>query len=73
MGLAKLPSSSWTVNSGWLLAANLAADIDAWTRLLGLHDIDDLALAEPDTLATGCATGKAHPVSGLIHEYRRAA
>ena len=26
---AKLPSQSWTVNRGWVLAANLAADIDA--------------------------------------------
>jgi hypothetical protein len=50
MGLAKLPSSAWTVNCGWILAANLAADIDAWTRLLGLHDHDDLNQAEPDTL-----------------------
>jgi hypothetical protein len=50
MGLRKLPSSAWTTNCGWVLAANLAADIDASTRLLGLHDIDDLAHAEPDTL-----------------------
>jgi hypothetical protein len=33
-----------------VLAANLAADLDAWTRLLGLHDHGDLADAEPDTL-----------------------
>lgn len=50
MGLAKLPSSAWTTNCGWVLAANLAADIDAWTRLLGLHDQGDLADAEPATL-----------------------
>jgi hypothetical protein len=50
MGLRNLPSKSWTRNRGWVLAANLAADLDAWTRLLGLHDIDDLADAEPDTL-----------------------
>jgi hypothetical protein len=50
MGLGKLPSSAWTTNCGWVLAANLAADLDAWTRLLGLHDHDDLALAEPGTL-----------------------
>jgi hypothetical protein len=50
MGLRNLPSSSWQVNSGWVLAANLAADLDAWTRLLGLHDIEDLANAEPGTL-----------------------
>ncbi|MFC4610368.1 hypothetical protein ACFO9E_21525 [Streptomyces maoxianensis] len=45
-----LPSQSWTVNRGWMLAANLAGDIEALTRLLGLHDRDDLADAEPDTL-----------------------
>src|SRR2546430_11323109 len=37
-------------NCGWVLAANLAADLAAWIRLLGLYDCDDLADAEPDTL-----------------------
>ncbi|GAA2017544.1 IS1380-like element ISMsm3 family transposase [Nocardiopsis rhodophaea] len=50
MGLGNLPSASWEVNRGWMLAANLAADLDAWLRLLALHDIDDLADAEPDTM-----------------------
>lgn len=50
MGLRNLPSATWTVNLGWVLAANLAADIAAWTRLLGLHDDPDLARAEPQTL-----------------------
>jgi hypothetical protein len=50
MGLRNLPSKSWTVNRGWVLAANIAADINAWTRLLGLHDQPDLAHAEPETL-----------------------
>jgi len=50
MGLRKLPSKAWTVNQGWVLACNIAADLDAWTRLLGLHDQPDLADAEPDTL-----------------------
>jgi hypothetical protein len=50
MGLRNLPSQSWTVNQGWVLAANIAADLAAWTRLLGLHDQPDLAYAEPDTL-----------------------
>jgi hypothetical protein len=49
-GLRNLPSKSWTVNQGWVLAANLAADLDTWTRLLGLHDQPDLRDAEPDTL-----------------------
>ncbi|RLV04349.1 IS1380 family transposase [Streptomyces griseocarneus] len=50
MGLGNLPSASWEVNCGWMLAANLAADLDAWVRLLALHDIDGLAGAEPDTM-----------------------
>lgn len=49
-GLHNLPSQSWSVNRGWMLAANLAADVEAWTRLLGLHDVDGLTDAEPDTL-----------------------
>jgi hypothetical protein len=50
MGLRNLPSKAWRVNRGWVLAANIAADIDAWTRLLGLHDQAGLAHAEPETL-----------------------
>jgi hypothetical protein len=50
MGLRNLPSQAWTVNRGWVLAANIAADLSAWTRLLGLHDQPELAHAEPDTL-----------------------
>jgi hypothetical protein len=50
MGLGNLPSASWEVNRGWMLAANLAADLDAWVRLLALHDIDGLVDAEPDTM-----------------------
>jgi hypothetical protein len=50
MGLRNLPSKSWTVNQGWVLTCNIAADLAAWTRLLGLHDQPDLVNAEPDTL-----------------------
>jgi Transposase DDE domain group 1 len=50
MGLRNLPSKDWTVNCGWVLAANIANDLDAWTRMLGLYDQPDLAHAEPDTL-----------------------
>lgn len=49
-GLRNLPSRSWRVNCGWTVAANIAADLQAWCRLLGLHDQDGLADAEPDTL-----------------------
>ena len=50
MGLRNLPSKAWAVNCGWVLAANIAADLSAWCRLLGLYDQDDLKDAEPDTL-----------------------
>ncbi len=50
MGLRNLPSKTWVVNCGWVLAASLAADLAAWCRLLGLYDCDDLKDAEPDTL-----------------------
>jgi hypothetical protein len=50
MGLRNLPSKTWVVNCGWVLAANLAADLAAWCRLLGLYDCEDLKDAEPDTL-----------------------
>lgn len=50
MGLHNLPSKSWQINEAWMLSANLAADLDAWLRLLTLHDQQDLADAEPDTM-----------------------
>ena len=50
MGLRNLPSKTWQVNKGWVLAANIAADLTAWTRLLGLHDQEELRDAAPDTL-----------------------
>jgi hypothetical protein len=50
MGLRNLPSKTWLVNCGWVLAAGIAADLTAWCRILGLYDCDDLKDAEPDTL-----------------------
>jgi hypothetical protein len=50
MGLRNLPSKSWQVNKGWVLAANIAADLTAWTRLLGCCDDPDLREADPETL-----------------------
>ena len=50
MGLRNLPSKAWQVNKGWVLAANIAADLTAWARLLGLHDQEELRGATPDTL-----------------------
>jgi hypothetical protein len=50
MGLRNLPSKTWQVNKGWVLAANLAADLTSWARLLGLYDQEELRDATPDTL-----------------------
>ena len=49
MGLRGLPSKAFQVNEGWVLAANIAADLAAWTRLLG-HDDQELRDANPPTL-----------------------
>ncbi|MGD0064177.1 MAG: hypothetical protein ABSB76_12140 [Streptosporangiaceae bacterium] len=56
---AQSSSKSWRVNCGWTVAANIAADLQAWCRLLGLHDIEDLKDAEPDTRVTACGTCRA--------------
>jgi Transposase DDE domain group 1 len=50
MGLRNLPSKSWQVNAGWVIAANIAADLAAWTRLLGHCEEPELQYADPDTL-----------------------
>jgi hypothetical protein len=50
LGLRNLPSKTWQVNAGWVIAANIAADLAAWTRLLGHYDDADLRKADPDTL-----------------------
>jgi len=50
MGLRGLPSKAWQVNSGWVIAANIAADLAAWTRLLGHAGDGELRDADPGTL-----------------------
>ncbi len=67
MGLRNLPSitsKTWQVNRGWVIAANIAADLAAWTRLLGHSDDADLREADPDTLRPGSGTSPpASPVT----------
>jgi len=50
MGLGNLPASTWDHNRAWVLAANIAADLGAWHRLLCHHDRPDLVRAEPKTI-----------------------
>ena len=45
MGLRNLPSKAWQVNCGWVIAANIAADLTAWNRLLGFHDDPEIGRA----------------------------
>jgi hypothetical protein len=47
-GLAKWPSSSWSINQAWVNAVVMACDLLCWTRLLLLDG--HLAVAEPQTL-----------------------
>ena len=47
-GLAKWPSSSWSINTAWVAAVAIACDLLCWTRLLLLDGA--LARAEPQTL-----------------------
>ncbi|MFD4976158.1 transposase [Streptomyces sp. NPDC058424] len=50
VGLELLPSKSWQLNAAWVLATTIAADLDAWTRLLLLHDEPKLARSEAETI-----------------------
>ena len=56
MGLRNLPSKTWQVNNGWVIAANIAADLTAWTRLLGLHDQPTCGTPSRTRSATGSGT-----------------
>ena len=50
MGLRGPPIEDLAGQRGWVIAANIAADLAAWTRLLGFHDDPGLRDANPDTL-----------------------
>jgi hypothetical protein len=56
MGLRNLPSKSWQVNTGWVITANIAADLATWIRLLGHCDDPSLREAGPHTLRPGSGT-----------------
>ncbi|MEV6056474.1 hypothetical protein [Streptomyces sp. NPDC052107] len=53
VGLGLLPSKSWQLNVAWVPATTIATDLDAWTRLLLLHDEPELTAAQPETIAGG--------------------
>ena len=56
MGLRNLPSKTWQVNQGWVIAAKIAADLAAWTRLLCCCDDADLGTPTRTRSATGSGT-----------------
>jgi hypothetical protein len=52
VSLHLLPSKSWQFDTAWVLVADIAADLDAWMRLLLLQNELELAAAEPETIRT---------------------
>jgi hypothetical protein len=48
-GLGRFPSREFAINQAWLLAVQIAADLIAWLRLIGLNQTS-LASAEPKAL-----------------------
>jgi hypothetical protein len=48
-GLGRLPSRDFAINTAWLTAVMIAADLTTWTQTMLLHDTT-LAKAEPKTL-----------------------
>jgi len=50
-GLGRFPSREFTINQTWLMLTAIAADLTAWTRLLGCTgDATVLAACEPKAL-----------------------
>ena len=50
-GLGRFPSREFTINQAWLILAMIAADLTAWTRLLGcVGEAATLAPCEPKAL-----------------------
>jgi len=49
-GLGRFPSREFAINQVWAQLAAIAADLTCWLQLLALHDVPDLARAEPKLL-----------------------
>jgi Transposase DDE domain group 1 len=49
-GLGRFPSRDYAINTAWLTAVMIAADLIAWTQTMLIHDNPALARAEPKTL-----------------------
>ena len=67
-GLGGFPSREFTINQTWLMLTTIAADLTAWTRLLGCTgDADVLATCEPKALRYRFL----HVPARLTHSARR--
>ncbi len=67
-GLGRFPSREFTINRTWLMLATIAADLTAWTRLLGCTgDANVLAACEPKALRYRFL----HVPARLTHSARR--
>jgi len=67
-GLGRFPSREFTINQTWLMLTTIAADLTAWTRLLGCTgDADVLATCEPKALRYRFL----HVPARLTHSARR--
>jgi Transposase DDE domain group 1 len=67
-GLGRFPSREFNINQAWLVLVQIAADLTAWTRLLGcVGDAATLATCEPKALRYRFL----HVPARLIHGQRR--
>ena len=67
-GLRHFPSREYPINQAWLMLAQIAADLTAWTRLLALRgDAAGLATCEPKALRYRLL----HVPARLVHRARR--
>lgn len=67
-GLGRFPSREFDINQAWLAMTMIAADLTAWTRLLGcVGDAEVLAKCEPKALRYRFL----HVPARLIHGQRR--
>jgi len=67
-GLRRFPSREYPINQAWLMLAQIAADLTAWTRLLALRgDAAGLATCEPKALRYRLL----HVPARLVHRARR--
>jgi Transposase DDE domain group 1 len=53
-GLGRFPSRDYAINTAWLSAVMIAADLVAWTQTMLVHDTPALAKAKPKTMRYGC-------------------